>query len=110
MKDLDEQITWTLLHYGGWCCEQIEASDTDKQFHEAKAKIQELITQARLETEKAFGGCKDCYGKGYATVRSGIIGYEDFGGDGFKTPPTNKMKYCKCKRGEQLATLNGVKK
>lgn len=52
MKDLDEQITWTLLHYGGWCCEQIEASDTDKQFHEAKAKIKQLIVQARKEEIK----------------------------------------------------------
>lgn len=66
--------------------------------------------EARKETEKAFGGCKKCYGKGYATVRSGLIGYEDFGGDGFKTPPTNKIKYCTCDRGTQLQTLNQKEK
>jgi len=28
-----------------------------------------LLTRATAEAEKAFGGCKNCYGKGYSTVR-----------------------------------------
>lgn len=55
-----------------------------------------------VEAEKAYGGCHNCYGKGYATVADGIIGYDDFGGEGFKTPITAKMKFCSCERGKQL--------
>lgn len=60
--------------------------------------------------EKAYGGCHKCYGKGYATVRDGTIGYSDFGGEGFKTPITTKMKFCSCERGTQLSALIQAKK
>lgn len=51
-----ESLDWILLHYGGWCCGQVEASDTDKQFHIAKAKLEAYIT----EQERLARGCVDC--------------------------------------------------
>jgi len=47
------------------------------------------------ETEKAFGGCKNCYGKGYATITMYAIGrnYQQ------KMP---EMKFCSCERGKEL--------
>ena len=67
---------------------------------------QSYANSEREEIEKAYGGCHKCYGKGYATVSDGTIGYEDFGGEGFKTPITTKMKFCTCERGKQLAELS----
>ena len=46
--------------------------------------------------------CKHCRGKGYATEFSGVIGYEDFGGEGFELPPKTNIIYCECSRGKQL--------
>lgn len=64
----------------------------------AKAEIEKLIS----EVEKAFGGCRNCYGKGYATQESAIIGHPDFIGDkGFKKYE-HKMIFCNCNRGKQL--------
>lgn len=70
-----------------------------------KALIEDEVKKGQAETAKAYGGCTKCYGKGYATVRDGIIGYEDFGGDGFKSPITTKMKFCTCGRGKGLSEL-----
>ena len=47
------------------------------------------------ETEKAFGGCKTCYGKGYSTSLE-INGLSD--GDIF----TPIIYFCGCSRGKQL--------
>lgn len=66
--------------------------------------VDQLIREAVRETEKAFGGCKKCYGKGYATVIEGMevmnrhYAYQS-------TPPHKQIKYCICERGEQLASL-----
>lgn len=54
------------------------------------------------ENSKAYGGCLDCYGKGYATQESATIGYPDFVVDkGFKHHE-HKMIFCECPRGRQL--------
>jgi hypothetical protein len=50
------------------------------------------------EAEKAFGGCKNCYGKGYATTQGFVSG----GGKKWQTSP---IKYCICDRGKQLQSL-----
>lgn len=47
------------------------------------------------ELDKAYGGCHNCYGKGYAT------GNEFASGRGAKWRVSN-MRYCTCERGKQL--------
>lgn len=75
----------------------------------AIGELMSLITEAcaaeREETEKAYGGCHKCFGKGYATYRYGISGAVDFGGDGFEIGPSIHMVYCSCDRGKQLHSL-----
>lgn len=71
----------------------------------AVSLILALIEKEKTAIAKAYGGCTKCYGKGYATICDGTIGYEDFGGDGFRTPITTKMKFCSCSRGEQLSAI-----
>jgi hypothetical protein len=44
MSELDE----ILLEYGGYCSQQVEASDDDIQFHQAKLQLSELIEQQVL--------------------------------------------------------------
>lgn len=78
----------------------------EKELESVMALIHQKELEAERRTEKAFGGCKKCYGKGYSTVRDGVIGYNDFGGEGFKSPVTTKMRFCACERGKQLAQLN----
>lgn len=51
------------------------------------------------QIEKAFGGCKKCYGKGYATYRHSITD-----GD-MVTKPETKIVPCVCDRGKQLTEL-----
>lgn len=52
--------------------------------------------------EKAYGGCKECYGKGYFTEQQGKIG----SGRITLRGPAIVMNYCKnCERGKQLKSL-----
>jgi hypothetical protein len=46
--------------------------------------------------------CKNCWDKGFATVFSGIVGFDDFGGEGFYEYPSVHIKYCKCKKGRNM--------
>jgi hypothetical protein len=57
------------------------------------------------EASKAFGGCTNCYGKGYATTIDFSGGSGDFPGDPefFKQNPI--MRFCDCGRGHQLKKL-----
>lgn len=59
-------------------------------------------------TEKAFGGCTNCFGKGYSTHMQNLVGAEDFGGDGFEEGPRIHITYCRCERGRQLKALFGI--
>jgi len=63
--------------------------------------VSDLIKQ----TEKAFGGCKNCYGKGYSTVKDFTTAHADFIGDKKSSIENNPMKYCSCERGKQLESL-----
>lgn len=72
----------------------------------ARTAIKQLITDARTETEKAYGGCRKCYGKGYATVRKG----EETMNRHYKylnTPVRNQVNFCSCNRGKQLYEVFG---
>jgi hypothetical protein len=68
-----------------------------------------LIRKDREGTARAYGGCTDCHGKGYATVRSFTSGRDtdwDIGGRGEVAHYQNPvMKFCVCPRGEQLKGL-----
>lgn len=77
---------------------------------EAKAAIEALIAAAVAETEKAYGGCHKCYGKGYATVSDRWIGHDtdtDIGSPGGTVTGGKDfaMKFCSCDRGQQLEKL-----
>lgn len=75
-----------------------------------KQLIQAYITTKEEQTEKAYGGCHNCYGKGYATVNdrwSGNGSDGDIGGfEGHVSGGNpNAMKFCTCDRGKQLEAL-----
>ena len=53
----------------------------------------------KKEIIKSYGGCKECYGKGYSTQIYGE------GGEGYEIAPTVHMNFCTCERGRQLKSL-----
>lgn len=71
-------------------------------------KVLNLITQHQEEMVKAFGGCTNCYGKGYATtIQYAQEGMPDFGEDDgqrlkWKLP---EMRFCNCARGRDLKKI-----
>lgn len=72
--------------------------------------VEQLIKQDRENIAKAYGGCTNCYGKGYATVNDKWIAYDtdqDIGSPGGVTTGgnPNAMKFCTCERGKQLEQL-----
>lgn len=68
--------------------------------------IQNKIDKAVKKTQKAFGGCLNCYGKGYYTYRQGLRGSGDFEGEkDFQDPIITHVGYCSCSRGTQLQEL-----
>jgi len=50
------------------------------------------------QLEKAFGGCRNCYGKGYSTARVGTSSR-------YGNVTKDTIIYCKCSRGDQLEKL-----
>lgn len=81
-------------------------TEVRKAYTAILARQQQKVT----EIEKAYGGCHNCYGKGYATVNDRWHGHDtdmDIGSaGGYVTGGNaNAMKFCKCDRGEQLAAL-----
>lgn len=61
-----------------------------------KAAHTTALEAAKTETAKAYGGCVNCYGKGYAT-------YTQYAAvKGAKWPISGPMKFCACDRGKQL--------
>lgn len=75
------------------------------------AAVKAAILKHIEETEKAFGGCKLCYGKGYATVNEKWVAHDtdqDIGSPGgyFKGGKDFAIKYCTCDRGQQLERLS----
>lgn len=73
---------------------------------ELKEKLPSLLSHIREEAERAFGGCKKCYGKGYATTRYGrTVSGDFFGDEGYEVAPQIYMMFCSCDRGKQLKSL-----
>lgn len=61
---------------------------------EKASDIERLFAAHLQAAEKAYGGCHNCYGKGYATRQAFGNGRTDI--------PQDPMVYCKCDRGKQL--------
>lgn len=66
--------------------------------HELQDLIKPYAQKKYQEAEKAYGGCHNCYGKGYATQSSSARG-RGISWD------TSGPVFCGCDRGEQLETL-----
>lgn len=66
---------------------------------DALAAIERLIANREQTLSKAYGGCKLCYGKGYATWRHGEAHR------GITSNMRNDIKSCSCSRGEELAEI-----
>lgn len=56
------------------------------------------------ETEKAFGGCTNCYGKGYSTVKVQAGGEDEFTGESISYE-LEPIVPCKCDRGKQIEKI-----
>lgn len=65
-------------------------------------RIMQLFDQEQATTEKAYGGCRNCFGKGYSTQDAATICYPDFVGDKCFKRYEHKMNFCTCERGKQL--------
>lgn len=79
----------------------------DEDFAKFKQLITSYTKQREQEVAKAYGGCTNCYGKGYATVNDRWYGTDtdtDIGGTGkyYSGGNPNEMKFCDCSRGGQL--------
>lgn len=94
-----KELDYYLLRYA----EKVGTEEAPVWREKIKSLVRSQIQQAQKETEKAFGGCTKCYGKGYATYRSGTSWRGDFEGDpDGSTPISERMVYCTCDRGKQL--------
>ena len=60
-----------------------------------------------VEIVKAFGGCENCYGKGYSTqMMGGGTAMGDFVGDEpVEIPAEIKIHFCTCGRGRALREI-----
>lgn len=82
--------------------EQEKQSDRDEVM-----RYWPIIEKLVDDYEKAYGGCHNCYGKGYATVNDRWFGRDtdqDIGSPGGTVSggDDNAMKFCICSRGVQL--------
>jgi len=60
--------------------------------------VKQYAEHIRKQTEKAFGGCTNCYGKGYSTTKEFCTGrnYRE---------EKNPVHPCDCDRGKQIAEI-----
>jgi len=83
--------------------EILEENDFDNLSLESKIRAEDSMKQYAehmvQQTEKAFGGCTDCYGKGYSTVKDYEVARN-------YRKERSQIKYCSCDRGVQLKELN----
>ncbi len=102
---IDEIFKQSFANYSDEASYHIE-----KDSEEAKAKLLALVKEAEAKTAKAYGGCTNCYGKGYATVNDQWVGVDtdqDIGSPGgvVRGGSPTAMKFCTCDRGELLKQL-----
>ena len=79
---------------------------SDKEWKDYLIKAMQAVRKEAIEeTEKAFGGCKKCYGKGYSTVIDFTYAAADFIGDKSSVTPNNPVRPCECERGKTIRSL-----
>lgn len=81
---------------------QLLTEDAEDYLRQTLTADREAVVR---ETEKAFGGCKKCYGKGYSTVIDSTTCHADFIGDKTYSKTNNPVRFCSCDRGIQLQAL-----
>ena len=74
----------------------------ENRFADAHKMISDLVVERAKEIEKAYGGCRKCYGKGYSTEKTSTTAFADFAG---KDKKTEIMRYnpCDCDRGKEIS-------
>lgn len=91
--------------HSGWTAQELENVQIEDELL-MYDEIQTLIAKKQLEAEKAYGGCRKCYGKGYSTVieyASGFDTDQDIGSNRGKIKYQKPIiRYCTCDRGKQL--------
>lgn len=69
-------------------------------------KVIKSFLAEEIDTLKtSFGGCENCYGKGYGTQTFFAVGSADFYGDKEYKTKLPTMVFCECERGKQLEKL-----
>ena len=110
-EEFDEQFDHIVPSQGGFIVGK-KGSQYDNcacDLTDIKSFFITTINNILAETEKAFGGCKLCYGKGYATVKDRTKCYADFIGDKSYVKENNPVKPCTCDRGKQIEKLINIK-
>ena len=87
--------------------EYTKRKKTKKQFiKDVPAVIVKAVEIAVRVTERAFGGCKNCYGKGYHTTieyaHAGVDFQDHAPGAKGKMWKLPEVRFCKCERGQEL--------
>lgn len=84
-------------------------SKPEKPMENQFTDVRNMVSEQLRKTELAFGGCKKCYGKGYATVLDAWSWHDtdtDIGSPGGRGRREElKVKFCTCDRGKQLEAL-----
>jgi hypothetical protein len=93
LTELQEEALKTFQDHGTSVIETSEEAILDFVTH--------VYTQAVEQTEKAYGGCRNCYGKGYSTEMQGGVTAGRYTVSG----PKRVMNMCTCERGKQLQAL-----
>lgn len=89
-------------------CRQMSSGFYVCAWHQARLEdLKDHIAAERADVEKAYGGCHNCYGKGYASVNNRWSGNDtdtDIGSPGGHVSGgnPNAMKFCDCARGQKL--------
>lgn len=78
---------------------------TDGDGRTQAERIMDIFDLAIKQTEKAFGGCKNCYGKGYSTTKQYATSHKDFGDEKTGTWELDPIHPCSCDRGKQIVEL-----
>jgi hypothetical protein len=76
-----------------------------------QSDIKNSVSKLVKETEKAFGGCKSCRGKGYSTNIDRWSGYDEYDGEEYSEATDYYLPCKECERGKQIsAMINHYKK
>ena len=98
MEELDQLILAHITIQSGFHAGNNTLGEFDEAGEKIKSHFHHQLQKAREETEKAYGGCHYCYGKGYGTQTAAWVGRGYY-----KKLPT--MTFRTCERGKQLEQL-----